>query len=457
MKTDTPDPLPVAGVPPLRDGASARCQVGEGGKGTPVATARRRIFRQAALERLSTPEQLDQLVVLTGRGTRAAALVLWLLLAGVMAWGWLGVIPDYATAEGLLVSQGGAVVDVTASSPGRVMHLRVALGETVVPGQVLADLDRTELSQDHRHAQEYLAEQRDRLAALDAEFAEEREIAETLRRQRRESLTRERDSAVERREYLKTSLENLDSLATRGLSTREAVADTRQRYYDADRQVREAETDILRLDEEAFALRERQARERRDVEQAVSAARREVDSMALTLSRSSEVTAPAAGRVTEIKAPVGAFVERGQPVASVETGAGGLEAVVFLPPVHGKNVRAGQPVRLLPVNLKKEEVGAIEGVVLSVSPFPVTPEGMRAVLRNEDLVSQFSLQGAPYLAHVALTTDPGTQSGLTWTSGAGPDFPVGAGTVVSSEITVRERIPASLVMPFLRKHTGLGY
>lgn len=438
-------------------GTGASSSEGSAGGAGGKAAAKRRIFRQAALERLSTPEQLDQLIVLTGRGTGAAAIVVWLLLAGILVWGWLGVIPDYAEADGLLVSSGGAVVDVTASSAGRVVALRVAPGEEIASGQILAVLEQSELSQDLLHAQERLAEQQDRLDALVADFAEEWRIAEDLRGQRRSSLVQARDAARVRRDYLKTTLDNLSGLAGQGLSTRGAVADTRKQHYEADRQVWEAETEILRLDEEAFALGERQGRERRTVEEAVNAARRDVDALTLSLSRDSHVFASASGRVTEIKAPVGAFVERGQAVISLETGDGGVQAVVFLPPVHGKNVRAGQAVHLLPVNIKKEEFGAIEGEVMSVSPFPVTPEGMRAILRNEELVAQFTAQGAPYLAHVALKTDPQTASGLKWTSGGGLDHAVGAGSVVSTEILVRERAPASLVLPFLRKHTGIGY
>ncbi|WP_413208246.1 NHLP bacteriocin system secretion protein [Rhodospirillum sp. A1_3_36] len=422
-----------------------------------VGSIKKRIFRQAALERLSTPEQLDQLVILTGRGTWAATLALWILLGGVMLWAWLGAIPDYAEADGLLVSGGGGVVDATAPAVGRVLALRVQPGDLVSTGQVLAELDQAELARDLKHAKERQAERQERLEKLTADFAREKRISEDLRRQQRDSLTRLRAAAQERRDYLKTSLDNLDGLSARGLSTREAVADTRQRYYEADRQIQEADTEIIRLDQDAFALEERQDRERRDAEDLLSAARREVDERDQELTRATRVTAPVAGRVTEVKAPAGAFVNRGQGVVSLESGKSGLEAVLFLLPATGKDVRVGQQVRLQPANIKKEEFGSIEGEVLSVSAFPVTPDGVRAILRNDSLVAQFTRQGAPYLARISLEKDSSTVSGLKWTSGAGPGWRVDSGSVLTAEITIRERAPISLVIPFLRKHTGVGF
>ncbi|HLM66603.1 MAG TPA: hypothetical protein VK358_03705, partial [Longimicrobium sp.] len=68
-----------------------------------AAEPKKEIFRSVALERLSSPEQLDQLMqVTTPRG--------WLLLVGVgallataLVWGLLGSVPERIAGQGILI------------------------------------------------------------------------------------------------------------------------------------------------------------------------------------------------------------------------------------------------------------------------------------------------------------------------------------------------------------------
>ena len=429
----------------------------ENAQPTAVDTIKKRIFRQAALERLSTSEQLDQLVLRSGRGSIAATVAIWVLLCGVMIWSWLGVIPEYATASGLLVSGGGGVMDVAAPASGQLVTLRVTPGEMIVAGQTVAEIEHPELSLKLAHARDRLAEQRDRLAVVTAELEEERRISQALYNQQRAGLPRLLSAARQRRNDLRGILDDQSMLSREGLSTRTSVAELQKLFHDADLQVHEIEAELTRLEIEAFTQEVNRGKALRNAAEAVSSAARVVVELEELLEHAVRVIAVTAGRVIEIKAPVGSFVTQGQAVVSVESDETGLEAVVFLAPTHGRNVRVGHSALLQPANIKREEFGSLIGTVVSVSAFPVTPDGMRAILRNDRLVSQFSAQGAPYLARIALDGDPATPAALRWTAGSGPDSLVGSGSVVSAEIIVRERAPASLILPFLRKHTGLGY
>ena len=58
------------------------------------------IFRARAIERLSTPEQLDQLVGITRPADWAALIVIVLGLAALGAWSVAGRIPTYVGGEG---------------------------------------------------------------------------------------------------------------------------------------------------------------------------------------------------------------------------------------------------------------------------------------------------------------------------------------------------------------------
>lgn len=95
------------------------------------------IFRKVALERLSTPEQLDQLLqVTTPRG--------WMGLAGlgavlviVLIWSFVTRIPTQVAGRGILL-HGDRVYKVVANNGGLVAALLVHPGDAVTQGQAVA-------------------------------------------------------------------------------------------------------------------------------------------------------------------------------------------------------------------------------------------------------------------------------------------------------------------------------
>ena len=107
----------------------------------------------------------------------------------------------------------------------------------------------------------------------------------------------------------------------------------------------------------------------------------------------------------------------GTPVVAIETEGASLEAIVYVPADRGKNVQPGMEARIEPSTVKREEFGAMIGKVANVSGFPVSPEGMAAVLHNDALVKRFSQEGAPYAVLVRFERDPGNVSGYRWSSG----------------------------------------
>ena len=81
----------------------------------------RQIFRQAALDRLSSPEQLDRLVAISDPLGWLALTTLMTLLAAIVAWGVFGKIPEQVTGKGILVSAGGRVLERRAVEPQKLI------------------------------------------------------------------------------------------------------------------------------------------------------------------------------------------------------------------------------------------------------------------------------------------------------------------------------------------------
>ena len=130
-----------------------------------------RIFRGAAVERLSSPEQLDQLVGITRPFDWVAVIVLLLGLAVVVTWSIVGRIPTRVAGDGILLESGGRVVDAVSAITGRLASIDVAIGDQVRLDQVIARVGQIE--QRLRQANEVLREREREHAELVAMIAQE--------------------------------------------------------------------------------------------------------------------------------------------------------------------------------------------------------------------------------------------------------------------------------------------
>ena len=102
------------------------------------------LFRKEALEKVATPEQLDQLIRITSPQRWFSLFAVGSLVAAGLAWSILGRIPIAVTGKGVLIYP-NKVVTVQASNPGRILELNVEVGDTVKKGQILATIDQSEL------------------------------------------------------------------------------------------------------------------------------------------------------------------------------------------------------------------------------------------------------------------------------------------------------------------------
>lgn len=102
------------------------------------------IFREVSLKRLSSPEQLDQLIKVTSPRAWLALIALSLLLASVIVWSFLGSIPTKIEGRGILLNNGG-VFSLKPHSGGQVSNVRFKTGDMVAKGDVIARIEQPEL------------------------------------------------------------------------------------------------------------------------------------------------------------------------------------------------------------------------------------------------------------------------------------------------------------------------
>lgn len=412
------------------------------------------IFRKVALERLSSPEQLDQLMQVTNPRGWLALWAMAAVAAGVLTWGIFGAIPTEALGEGILIRRGG-VSDLVSTGSGQVEQMLVNVGDEVQKGQVVARIRQEGIT---RQVEETKA----RIASLEEEYQDLLRYADeqkrlSTRNRAQEKANLERTVATLERELglLEERLANEKLLLADGLVTKQTVLLTEQQL-NANRD-RLAQT---RLELSGLDLKQLEAGQQLEQQIEVRrASRRDLDlklrELEASLDESNVVISPYEGRVLELMADRGDLVSPGTAILSMEVVSEELMAVLFVPASSGKQVKPGLVARISPSNVKREEYGFIVGKVVWAAEFPSTSRGMLRLLANQELVNKLMKEGPPIQIDVALERDPATPTGFKWSSSRGPELEISSGTLAVGSVIVREERPISLVIPKLRKSLGI--
>ena len=419
---------------------------------------RESIFRKVSLDRLSSPEQLDQMMRATRPGGWLALGALGLLLLTAAGWGFAGSVPEMLAGHGILVKSGG-VFEVVPLEGGRVTDVAVQVGEVVNEGQVIARVAQPERAALLREARARLEDLRLEHRRLEGAGGREIGVQQQYLAQQRAALETSIRSAEETLRWLSQKIENQEELARDGLITRQTLLATRQEYQTTQQQIRSARSQLAQLSVDQLAGRERVTGTLEASRSKVEEAEREVRRLADEVERTSAVVSPYTGRVLEVMTEQGHVVARGDPIVRIDPvgrAVKDLEAIVYVSSDAGKNIRPGMRIQVSPANVPEEEYGYMLGTVTYVSDFPATREGMARVLKNEQLVSALVGDGAPYEVHADLVPDPRTPSRYRWSSPQGPPTPVQSGTRCAAQVTVNRLRPVELVLPILRRFSGRG-
>ena len=444
-----------------------------------------KLFRKVALERLSSPEQLDTLMrVITPKAWLALVPLLALIVLATV-WGWFGSLPTKVFGNKCILINPIGLADVSSGSSGRITDFMVKVGDKIEKGGEIARVAQPDLVDRIEKAESRIKELVGQENVVRS-FADQGNslTQQTLGQQRQvfESqigATRERAKYAQERQRLARERERLareragvqEELAKQGLVTSQSVLAVRQEEAAARQDEVAARQDEVAAMLEADGLRnqikqlpltrlerDKQGRgEIANMEAQLSEARRALDSLVEAKKHAVSVTSPYQGRVTEIKAGNGMLVGQGSPVITVEladTGASTVEAILYVPVGEGRKVRPKMGAQIVPSTVKREEHGFIRAEVTYVSDYPATPQSMNMLLQNEALVRDLAGNTPPTEIRATLKRAD-TASGYQWSSAKGPQVKLASGTVCSAEITIDRQRPLSLVIPILKQTLGM--
>lgn len=415
---------------------------------------KKNIFRKVSLERLSSPEQLDQLMQVTKPRGWVALMAFGGLIVLTIIWSITGTIPAKVGGRGILIKTGG-VIELVSPSSGRVIDVAVRAGDKVEAGQVVARIDQPALAarlQQVKAELEELQKQRRQTSTFN-----ERDV--TLRTnylsQQRANIKQAIDAARTELMWLREKVVSREQLLEEGLITQQKLIDTKRLLRATQQEIEQDSTRLQQVEIDILALQNEKQQSSASQTFEINEQMRLIAQLEEELRRKSQVVSPYTGRVIEALAERGDLINKGTALMSlnlVGRGISNLEAVLYVSAQDGKKVEPGMQIQLAPASVQPEEYGRMVGTVTYVSDYPATSEGMMQLLENEQLITALSSGGTSYELHASITLDPSTPSGYKWTSSSGPPMQIQSGTLCSGTITIEKRHPVELVLPVLGEH-----
>lgn len=476
---------------------------------------KRSIFRKESLERLSSPERLDQLMQVVSPRSWLPLVALGSIVGVAVIWSIYGRIPITVEGRGVLIYPSN-VVPLQSKSAGQLMALNVKVGDVIKKGQVLATIDQAELRKQLQQQRVKLTELNSQDQAVGSLQGQRREQEERSQQQQRYYLqqrilelqtitpllkTKGNTSIAQQRQGLQERLRQAQALtpvflqrveirrqlfkkegAISGdealkaeqeyLQNLEKIADIKNKLKELDLKETETEKDyrqnlstISDLQAQLKELDSKQASAaQQDLEDAttrkkeIQDVKREIAQLEVQLGGNSQIISQYSGRILEITLTPGQVVSAGTRLATIEAEnpKSKLVAVTYFPVADGKKIQPGMTMQITPQTVKRERFGGIFANVTNISRFPITKEAAASEVGNAEVVEGLiSQQQGLIQVFSDLEPDSTTPSGYKWSSSIGPQMKISSGTTTIVRVKVEERAPITFVLPILRSVSGI--
>ncbi|MBD2511512.1 NHLP bacteriocin system secretion protein [Nostoc muscorum FACHB-395] len=473
------------------------------------------IFRKESLERLSSPERLDQLMQVVNPRSWLPLVALGSVVGVAVIWSIYGRIPVTVQGQGVLIYPSN-VVPLQSKSAGQLMTFNVKVGDVVKKGQVLATIDQAELRKQLQQQQAKLTElesqdqavgslqgqrleqekrsQQQQSQYLQQRILELRAITPLLKTKGNTSIGQQRQGLEQRLKqaqaltpvflqrmeirkqlFKKEGAISGDEALTAEqeyLQNQEKIVDIQNQLKELDVKATQTEKDyrenlstISDLQAQLKELDSKQASVAQQDLESVTTRRKEIQDvkrqiaqLEVQLGNDSQIISQYSGRVLEITLTPGQVVSAGTRLATIEAEnpKSKLVGVTYFPVADGKKIQPGMKIQITPQTVKRERFGGIVGNVTSISRFPITKEAAANEVGNsevlEGLVSQ---QQGLIQVFSDLDLDTNTPSGYKWSSSTGPNLKISSGTTTVVRVNVEERAPITFVLPILRSVSGI--
>ncbi|MCP6757223.1 MAG: NHLP bacteriocin system secretion protein [Fischerella sp. CENA71] len=472
-----------------------------------------KIFRQEALDRLSSPEKLDQAIQVVKPQAWLSLSALGFLVAVGALWSVFGRIPLTVTGQGILIRP-RHVVQFQSPSSGQLLTLKVKPGDVVKKGDVLGIIDQSALKQQLQQEQtklQQLQTQNDEIDQLKQQLIDQQvrilqqqriDLENTLQReqvtpklrdqtltsivQKRQNLQQKKQQLIYLVKTLQKQFENRRDLFQERVISQDLLVQSEEQYFNTQAQLLDIESQLKELDiqttntqrdylqnlnksdeiktkikdikTQEVKLIAQYRQESIDKINQIRETKHRIDQLALQLVQESRIISKYDGQILEVSTVPGQIVNSGTRLGVIEAEdpKTKLMSLVYFANKDGKQIKPGMSVQVTPSFAKREKEGGIVGIIQNISAFPVSTQDIAAIVGNQEIADSLAGKGEGRVqAFVQLQEDATTSSGYKWSSSLGPNLKISSGTTTSVQVKVDEVAPISYIIPLLRSWTGI--
>ena len=371
------------------------------------------IFRKVSLERLSSPEQVDQLLKITNPAAWLSLTGVHILLFFVLFWSITAQIPVKIEGKGMLIKSEG-VFNIQHSTGGVIKEINIKPDDVIKKGDIIAVIDKPDL-----------------LYTIN-----ENEI-------KLEKLLTEKEERNKTKEANKPLFDSYYKLKEKSIYS---IKNNSSIEYE------------VRMKELMFERNKMLTNEKQNdkiLDDLINETGRFISQLKSDFKSASNVESPYSGKVIEVMINRGELLLEGKTIASIERSSlrnnKDITAVLYVPLSEGKNIKAGMNAFISPSGVKKEDYGYMTGTVDFVSSYPATFQGMMKVFENEAMVSRLSDDGPVITLKINLIESENNHTGYKWSSGRVPLIDIMGGTMCSGTVTVAKKRPISFLLPMFNE------
>ena len=414
------------------------------------------VFRKSALERLSSPEQLDQLIRVTTAKGWIVLFGLCALIAVVVVWGIFGSIAVIVEGQGILMKSGG-ILNVQHIAGGMVKDIKIKSGDIVHQGEAVARVSQIDIINRINETRIKLKELEAKRTRTQKFSVEDIELQYKYLKQQEINIIASINSDKEQLKFLEEKVKAFEELQKKGGISKQRLVETKNQYESLKQKIAGNQNKLKEIQLKRVEISKSKEMEATSSDSQVDETRRTLETLENQLVLKSDVVSPYSGRVIEVMVNEGTLINPGMTILSLEPigrEIKNLEAVIYVSS-KGLNLKPGMEVQISPAGVKKEEYGFILGRVTRVSEYPSSFQGMMRVLGNETLVRSLSQNGPVIEVAVDLVPSSKTVSGFEWSSAEGPPITIQSGTICTANIIEKKQRPISLVIPLFREFIGI--
>ena len=339
------------------------------------------MYRKVALERLSSPEDLDALLRIADSRAWFAMIALFLLLFAASIWTFTGTVVSTASGVGV-IAKGGGVFNIVAGATGFVVTVNAKAGDSVHRGDVLATIAQPILFERVKSLELALAEAQQSLSSTARTSETSTGLQIGAIEQRHSALNGQLAELREEQQITIARVKDAEQLQQKGLLTTPQVLELKEKVTGINDQMTNMNVEIKQLNSQEYGVRAQPQKEIEAVQERVNSLSSELAAARAELAQAQTVISPDDGEIIEREVDPGSMVSAAQPLLSVQRSRDNLEVIAYVPSLDAKSMNTGMDAQISPSNIRREEYGFINGRVMYVAQFPSYLCGSDAKLRE---------------------------------------------------------------------------